>query len=300
MKPTYGGISRFGLIAFASSLDQIGPLARTVEDAAAVVEAVGGHDPFDSTSLDRTPDDLRSAPSLPTEGLRVGVVGDFLVDAQPECAAAVRAAADALTKEGAHVDEVAIPELMLGLPAYYLIAPAEASSNLARYDGVRYGLRVDAADAAEMNARTRAAGFGAEVKRRIMLGTYVLSAGYYDAYYAQAQRVRTLVARGVRERVRELRRAVGAHDPVRRVRVRSENRRSRGDVPVGSVHDPVESRRSPGDQRAVHPRGRSADRRPGPRAGPRGEGDVPGGRGARALGGPFDAWPIEPNLATSR
>ncbi len=195
MKPTYGGISRFGLIAFASSLDQIGPLARTVEDAAAVVEAVGGHDPFDSTSLDRTPDDLRSAPSLPTEGLRVGVVGDFLVDAQPECAAAVRAAADALTKEGAHVDEVAIPELMLGLPAYYLIAPAEASSNLARYDGVRYGLRVDAADAAEMNARTRAAGFGAEVKRRIMLGTYVLSAGYYDAYYAQAQRVRTLVAR---------------------------------------------------------------------------------------------------------
>jgi aspartyl-tRNA(Asn)/glutamyl-tRNA(Gln) amidotransferase subunit A len=195
MKPTYGGISRFGLIAFASSLDQIGPLARTVEDAAVMVEAVGGHDPYDSTSLDRPVDDLRSGLSSEPAGLRVGVIGDFLVDAQPECAAAVRGAADALSRLGARVEEVAIPELMLGLPAYYLIAPAEASSNLARYDGVRYGLRVEAADAAEMNAKTRAAGFGAEVKRRIMLGTYVLSAGYYDAYYAQAQRVRTLVAR---------------------------------------------------------------------------------------------------------
>jgi aspartyl-tRNA(Asn)/glutamyl-tRNA(Gln) amidotransferase subunit A len=195
MKPTYGGISRFGLIAFASSLDQIGPLARTVGDAAAMVEAIGGHDPLDSTSLAQGPGDLRSALSSPPDGLRVGVIADFLVDAQPECAAAVRLAAEGLMKRGASVDEVSIPELMLGLPAYYLIAPAEASSNLARYDGVRYGLRVDAPDAAEMNARTREAGFGAEVKRRVMLGTYVLSAGYYDAYYAQAQRVRTLVAR---------------------------------------------------------------------------------------------------------
>jgi aspartyl-tRNA(Asn)/glutamyl-tRNA(Gln) amidotransferase subunit A len=195
MKPTYGGISRFGLIAFASSLDQIGPLSRTVEDAALMVEAVGGHDPCDSTSLGEPPGDLRSGLTVEPDGLRVGVIGDFLADAQPECAAAVREASDALSKAGAHVDEVAIPELMLGLPAYYLIAPAEASSNLARYDGVRYGLRVDGHDASEMNARTRAAGFGAEVKRRIMLGTYVLSAGYYDAYYAQAQRVRTLVAR---------------------------------------------------------------------------------------------------------
>ncbi len=194
MKPTYGGVSRFGLIAFASSLDQIGPLARTVEDAATMLEAIGGHDRFDSTSLDQPPQELRSALSAAPEGLRVGVIGDFLPDAQPACVAAVREAAEALAQAGADVDEVAIPELMLGLPAYYLIAPAEASSNLARYDGVRYGLRVGAADSAEMNARTRAAGFGPEVKRRIMLGTYVLSAGYYDAYYAQAQRVRTLVA----------------------------------------------------------------------------------------------------------
>jgi aspartyl-tRNA(Asn)/glutamyl-tRNA(Gln) amidotransferase subunit A len=195
MKPTYGGISRFGLIAFASSLDQIGPLARTVEDAAAMVETVGGHDPRDSTSLDLSAGDLRSALSLGPGGLRVGVITDFLADAQPECAAVVRKAAEALSVAGARVDEATIPELKLGLPAYYLIAPAEASSNLARYDGVRYGLRVDAPDASEMNARTRAAGFGAEVKRRIMLGTYVLSAGYYDAYYAQAQRARTLIAR---------------------------------------------------------------------------------------------------------
>ncbi|MGA8295729.1 MAG: Asp-tRNA(Asn)/Glu-tRNA(Gln) amidotransferase subunit GatA [Acidimicrobiales bacterium] len=195
MKPTYGGISRYGLIAFASSLDQIGPLARTVEDAAVMLEAVGGYDPNDSTSLEQSVGDLRSALMFDAAGLRVGVIADFLADAQPECAAAVRAAADALSESGAHVDDVAIPELMLGLPAYYLIAPAEASSNLARYDGVRYGLRIDAPDSAEMNAKTRAVGFGAEVKRRVMLGTYVLSAGYYDAYYAQAQRARTVVAR---------------------------------------------------------------------------------------------------------
>jgi aspartyl-tRNA(Asn)/glutamyl-tRNA(Gln) amidotransferase subunit A len=203
MKPTYGGISRFGLIAFASSLDQIGPLSRTVEDAAAMVETVGGHDPRDSTSLDLSSGDLRSVLSAEPDGLRVGVITDFLADAQPECATAVRKAAEALSATGARVDEATIPELKLGLPAYYLIAPAEASSNLARYDGVRYGLRVDAPDATEMNAKTRAEGFGAEVKRRIMLGTYVLSAGYYDAYYAQAQRARTLIARAFAKAYRD-------------------------------------------------------------------------------------------------
>lgn len=195
MKPTYGGVSRYGLIAFASSLDQIGPLTRTVEDAALTYEAIGGHDPRDSTSLEQPAAGAREALLSGPEGLRIGVISDFLADAQAECAAAVGNAANALSSRGASVDEVTVPELMLGLPAYYLIAPAEASSNLARYDGVRYGLRVDASDAAEMNARTREAGFGAEVKRRVMLGTYVLSAGYYDAYYAQAQRARTLVAR---------------------------------------------------------------------------------------------------------
>lgn len=196
IKPTYGLVSRYGLIAFASSLDQIGPISTTVADAARLLEVISAHDSADSTSLDVGPTAWSTELDRGVEGLRVGVIEDFLADAAPPCASAVRAAAGALAAGGAKVEDVAVPTLMLGLPAYYLIAPAEASSNLARYDGVRYGLRVDASDAAEMNARTRAAGFGAEVKRRIMLGTYVLSAGYYDAYYAQAQKVRTLVARG--------------------------------------------------------------------------------------------------------
>ena len=199
VKPTYGLVSRYGLIAFASSLDQIGPLATTVADAATLLEVIAVHDPSDSTSLDVPPIRWSTGLEKGVEGLRVGVIADFLADAAPACQGAVRRAAEALSGAGAKVEEVAVPSLMLGLPAYYLIAPAEASSNLARYDGVRYGLRVEAHDAAEMNSRTRAAGFGAEVKRRIMLGTYVLSAGYYDAYYAQAQRVRTLVARGFAE-----------------------------------------------------------------------------------------------------
>ncbi|HUY06108.1 MAG TPA: Asp-tRNA(Asn)/Glu-tRNA(Gln) amidotransferase subunit GatA [Acidimicrobiales bacterium] len=194
VKPTYGLVSRYGLIAFASSLDQIGPFATTVADAALLLESIGGHDSRDSTSLDGESVAVVDALELGVVGLRVGIIRDFLVDADDSVVSAVNAAAAALAVVGATVDEVAIPELMNGLAAYYLIAPAEASSNLSRYDGVRYGLRVDGPDVAAMNARTRAEGFGAEVKRRIMLGTYVLSAGYYDAYYAQAQRVRTLVA----------------------------------------------------------------------------------------------------------
>jgi aspartyl-tRNA(Asn)/glutamyl-tRNA(Gln) amidotransferase subunit A len=195
VKPTYGVVSRYGLVAFASSLDQIGPFATTVADAAALLEAIGGHDELDTTSLALPAPRCTEVLSEGVEGLRVGVIGEFLADASPDCAGAVRDAAEVLANNGAKVEEVAVPELLHGLSAYYLIAPAEASSNLARYDGVRYGLRVDGPDVETMNARTRAAGFGAEVKRRIMLGTYVLSAGYYDAYYGQAQRVRTLVAR---------------------------------------------------------------------------------------------------------
>ena len=196
MKPTYGLVSRYGLIAFASSLDQIGPFAATVADAAALLDVIAGHDPADSTSLAVGFEPVSPRLDEGVAGLRVGIISDFLADASPSCVAAVRAAADVLGRAGAVVEEVAIPALMLGLSAYYLVAPAEASSNLARYDGVRYGLRVDGPDVTGMNGRTRSAGFGPEVKRRIMLGTYVLSAGYYDAYYGQAQRVRTLVARG--------------------------------------------------------------------------------------------------------
>jgi aspartyl-tRNA(Asn)/glutamyl-tRNA(Gln) amidotransferase subunit A len=197
VKPTYGAVSRYGLVAFASSLDQIGPFAGSVADAALLLDVIAGPDPCDSTSSPEP-----HAPLLPVlgegvAGLRIGLI-DELVDAEgvePEVRAAVQRAAAALEGAGATVDRVSVPSVVYGLSAYYLIAPAEASSNLARYDGVRYGLRVDGDDVAAMNARTRDAGFGAEVKRRIMLGTYALSAGYYDAYYGKAQRVRTLIIR---------------------------------------------------------------------------------------------------------
>ncbi|MHB1486430.1 MAG: Asp-tRNA(Asn)/Glu-tRNA(Gln) amidotransferase subunit GatA [Acidimicrobiales bacterium] len=194
-KPTYGAVSRYGLVAFASSLDQIGPIARDVADAACVLEAIAGPDPADSTCLDRGFPDLMSVLGRGVEGLRVGVVTELVAAVNADVAGRTTQAASALEKAGAKVEEVSMPAAIWGLSAYYLIAPAEASSNLSRYDGVRYGLRVDAPDVAEMNVATRTAGFGPEVKRRIMLGTYALSAGYYDAYYGQAQRVRTLIIR---------------------------------------------------------------------------------------------------------
>jgi aspartyl-tRNA(Asn)/glutamyl-tRNA(Gln) amidotransferase subunit A len=193
MKPTYGRVSRYGLVAFASSLDQIGPFATTVEDAALLFDVLAGHDPCDSTSLPSQPEPTLATVHDGAEGIRVGVCRDLIDGCAPDVVARVHEAADALAGAGAKVEEVSVPEFGYGLSAYYLIAPAEASSNLARYDGVRYGLRIDGEDATAMNTATRTAGFGAEVKRRIMLGTYALSAGYYDAYYAQAQRVRTLV-----------------------------------------------------------------------------------------------------------
>ncbi len=195
VKPTYGAVSRYGLIAFASSLDQIGPLASSVGDAAALLEVIGGHDPLDSTSIDAPAPRLTAELNDGVAGLRVGIVRELMDGIDADVVARVEIAARALEKEGASVDEVSVPAAVHGLSAYYLIAPAEASSNLARYDGVRYGLRVEGADITDMYNETRAQGFGAEVKRRIMLGTYALSAGYYDAYYGQAQRVRTLIIR---------------------------------------------------------------------------------------------------------
>jgi len=193
MKPTYGAVSRYGLIAFASSLDQIGPIAGSVADAALLLEVIAGHDPADSTSLPGAA--LTAGRSLGggVEGLRVGICRELVDGVARDVARRVNEAGEGLAKAGASVEEVSVPELGYCLSAYYLIAPAEASSNLARYDGVRYGLRVDAPDVEAMNTATRTAGFGDEVKRRIMLGTYALSAGYYEAYYGKAQRVRTLV-----------------------------------------------------------------------------------------------------------
>ncbi len=193
VKPTYGAVSRYGLVAFASSLDQIGPLAASVEDAALLLEVIAGHDPLDSTSIAQAAPEVTASLDVGVAGLRVGVCDELVEGTAPDVVARVQQAADALVDAGAHVTRVSVPEMRYGLSAYYLIAPAEASSNLARYDGVRYGLRVPASDVAAMNVATRTAGFGPEVKRRIMLGTYALSAGYYDAYYAKAQRVRTLL-----------------------------------------------------------------------------------------------------------
>jgi aspartyl-tRNA(Asn)/glutamyl-tRNA(Gln) amidotransferase subunit A len=194
VKPTYGLVSRLGLIAFGSSLDQIGPFASTVDDAALALEAISGHDPGDSTSIERPPLELRSKLQMGAAGLRVGRITDLPKGASPDVEARLDEAFDALVAAGAEIVAVEVPAFGYGLTAYYLIAPAEASSNLARFDGVRFGTRMNAPDTNQMYMATRTEGFGAEVKRRIMLGTYALSAGYYDAYYGRALKVRRLIA----------------------------------------------------------------------------------------------------------
>jgi aspartyl-tRNA(Asn)/glutamyl-tRNA(Gln) amidotransferase subunit A len=195
MKPTYGRVSRYGLIAFASSLDQIGPFARSVEDAALVLEAMAGHDPLDATSSDR-PNDVRRDFDKGVKGMRLGMPHEYfeVEGMEPGVNAAVREAIKALENAGAEIVDVNLPHTNYGLAAYYIIAPAECSSNLARFDGVRYGMSVqDVDNITEAYMRTRRQGFGTEVRRRIMLGTYALSSGYYDAYYLKAQKVRTLI-----------------------------------------------------------------------------------------------------------
>jgi len=197
LKPTYGRVSRYGLVAFASSLDQIGPFAKDVEDAAHMLRVIAGHDPMDSTSVDAAVPDYAAELGTGVAGLKLGIPAEYFIDGMdPEVEAAVRDAVKTLEKLGARAEPVSLPHTEYGLAAYYLIAPAECSSNLARYDGVKYGLRAPKArDIVDMYSKTRAQGFGREVKRRIMLGTYALSAGYHDAYYGKAQRVRTLVRR---------------------------------------------------------------------------------------------------------
>jgi aspartyl-tRNA(Asn)/glutamyl-tRNA(Gln) amidotransferase subunit A len=196
MKPTYGRVSRYGLVAFASSLDQIGPFANTVADAALLFDVIAGHDPRDTTSIPEALSPVSPALAEGVDGLRIGLISELSGEGiSPDVVRQLGAAADALEACGAKVGDVSVPSTTYGVSAYYLIAPAEASSNLARYDGVRYGLRVDAPTTGEMMEATRTAGFGAEVKRRIMLGTYALSAGYWDAYYGKALRVRTLMLR---------------------------------------------------------------------------------------------------------
>jgi aspartyl-tRNA(Asn)/glutamyl-tRNA(Gln) amidotransferase subunit A len=198
IKPTYGRCSRWGIVAFASSLDQAGPMARDVRDCAIMLEAMAGFDPKDATSLDMPVPQWEAGLSSDMTGKRVGIPREYRLDGIDDDIAAMWDAGIAMLKDaGAKVVDISLPHTKYALPAYYIIAPAEASSNLARYDGVRYGLRdlPDGAGLQDMYAATRAAGFGAEVKRRILIGTYVLSAGFYDAYYTQAQKVRALIAR---------------------------------------------------------------------------------------------------------
>jgi len=196
LKPTYGRCSRWGVVAFASSLDHPGPMTRTVRDAAIMLGAMAGHDPRDSTSAPLPVPDFEAALTGDIRGLRVGIPREYRIDGMPaEVEALWQAGIDWLRQAGAEPVEISLPTTKYALPAYYVIAPAEASSNLARYDGVKFGLRVDGDSLDDMYEKTRAAGFGAEVRRRVLIGTYVLSAGYYDAYYLKAQRVRTLIAR---------------------------------------------------------------------------------------------------------
>ncbi len=196
LKPTYGRCSRWGVVAYASSLDHPGPMARTVRDVAIMLDAIAGHDPRDSTSAPLPVPDFEAALTGDIRGLRVGIPREYRVDGMPsEIERLWQRGIEWLRAAGAEPVEISLPMTKYALPAYYIIAPAEASSNLARYDGVRFGLRVEGDSLDEMYELTRAAGFGAEVRRRVLIGTYVLSAGYYDAYYLKAQRVRTLIAR---------------------------------------------------------------------------------------------------------
>jgi aspartyl-tRNA(Asn)/glutamyl-tRNA(Gln) amidotransferase subunit A len=196
MKPSYGRCSRWGIVAFASSLDQAGPFARSVRDAAILLKSMAGHDPKDTTSVDLPVPDYEAAVGGSVKGLRIGIPNEYRVPGMPaEIEALWHQGAEWLKGAGAELVEVSLPHTKYALAAYYIVNPAEASSNLARYDGVRYGLRESGRDVVEMYERTRAGGFGKEVRRRVLIGTYVLSAGYYDAYYLRAQKVRTLIKR---------------------------------------------------------------------------------------------------------
>ena len=239
VKPTYGRCSRWGIVAFASSLDQAGPIARTTRDAAILMRSMAGHDPKDTTSVDRPVPDYEAAIGKSVKGMKIGIPKEYRLDGMPaEIEKLWSEGAAWLKAAGAELVEISLPHTKYALPAYYIVAPAEASSNLARYDGVRYGLRVPGGSIGELYENTRAEGFGDEVRRRVMIGTYVLSAGYYDAYYLRAQKVRTLIKKDFRGLLRQgHQRDPDAGDAVGRLRRRREGRRrSDRDVPQRHLH----------------------------------------------------------------
>ena len=263
LKPTYGVCSRYGLIAFASSLDTPGMFARTAEDCGLMLNAMAGHDARDSTSLDRPREDYTRDLTLPLQGLRIGLPAEYFgsgIDA--DVAAAVAAALAEFRKLGATTVDIALPNVNLSVPVYYVIAPAEASSNLSRFDGVRYGHRAEKyTDLMDMYKKSRAEGFGAEVKRRILVGTYVLSHGYYDAYYLKAQQVRRLIADDFARAYETVRRDHGTDGAVARVQIRRQDRRPGPDVLERHLHHRGKPDRRAGnfDSLRIRP-ARAADR----------------------------------------
>ena len=273
LKPTYGRVSRYGVVAYASSLDQVGPMTRDVTDCALMLQAIAGHDPADSTSVDVPVPDYGAALTGDVKGLKIGVPKEyFATGLQPEVEQAVRQGIAELEKAGAVVTEVSLPRNDYAVAAYYVIAAAEASSNLARYDGMRYGPRVQAEDLTSTYMKSRAQGFGHEVKRRIMLGTYVLSAGYYDAYYLKAQKGEDPAQAGHGVGPEGMRRHRRTHLPHHRLQGRRDDPRPAADVPVGHPHHLGQPGRVAGTVRALRlrrrrPPHRHADHRPALRRG---------------------------------
>ena len=267
LKPTYGAVSRYGMIAFASSLDQAGPLTRDVADAALMLRHMVGRDRCDATSL-QIPGEIAQPTAERLDGLRLGVPQELTGEGiEPGVLESFRAALALAEELGAEISDVTLPHAPHALSAYYVLAPAEASSNLARFDGVRYGMRAEgSADLLEMYTNTRHDGFGPEVKRRIMLGTYALSSGYYDAYYGRAQRVRTKIAEDFASGLRGGRLHPHAHRANRRLQAGREDGRPAGDVPERLLHGADVARRHPGDLDPLRaerrPSRRPADRRP--------------------------------------
>ncbi len=241
LKPSYGRVSRYGLVAYASSLDQIGCFAKDVRDAATVLGVIGGHDPRDSSSVPQPVPSYAAGLTGDIKGLKLGLPKEYMIGGlDPEVKQAVAAAVEQLAKLGAEVVEVSLPHTDYAIATYYIIATAEASANLARFDGIRYGLRVDGADPIELYGKTRGAGFGAEVKRRIILGTYVLSSGYYDAYYLRAQKVRTLIRNDFLKAFEKVDAIVTPDLAHRRLQDRGEGGGPVADVPDGYFHHLVQ------------------------------------------------------------
>ena len=252
MKPTYGRVSRYGLVAFASSLDQIGTFTKTVEESAMLLEVIAGHDPRDNTSVDRPVPKYTQALHAGVKGLRLGVPKEyFIAGIDPEIEKAVRAAIDVYKSQGAEIVEVSLPHTKYAVAVYYIIATAECSANLARFDGVRYGKRAEnPKDILDLYGRTRAEGFGPEVKRRIILGTYVLSSGYYDAYYNRAQKVRHLIGEDFRLAFEQCDALLTPTSPDRRVQDRRAHPGPAADVPRRHLHHRRQPRRH---LRHLHP-----------------------------------------------